>query len=141
MARNRSRAPESSPVPQEIGPDGWPVRDPERAAREEKAYSDGREREFQRRLRLCEEAVLKDRYGPALMDALRLCLDRKRPLPEWLGREVWATMVTVALKPRNRRAFEASTARRRKHYNRWAAVESFRDGRRELAELADALGG
>src|SRR4051794_16135634 len=102
MARRRSRAPQQPPVRQEVGPDGWPVedRDPERAAREEKAYRDRREREFQHRLRLCEEAALKDRYGPALMDALRLCLDRKRPLPEWLGQQVWASMVALALKPR-----------------------------------------
>jgi hypothetical protein len=73
------------------------------------------------------------------MDALKLCLDNKRPLPPWLAREIWGTLVHLYNKPRNRERFETMTARSQKHYNRWATVQSFRDERAELAAFAATL--
>jgi len=139
MRRRRSKQQISSvEPPQELDADGWRIeqrneRDPELARQR---LRNGIERRVQSLLRTCEQAVLKDRYFPAAMDALRLCLDHNLPLPDWLGKEVWANLVTVYAKPRNAKQYEVKTRWRAEQLDRWDTVREFRDRAPELTQIA-----
>ena len=73
-------------------------------------------------LALWETFLYDDEYVPALMEALKLCIDHKKPLPDWVAQRVWATMLADYNRPQNRKRFEKMTRRRKRHSDRWSAV-------------------
>jgi hypothetical protein len=124
MARNRKSPPEQSIIPKEI------LRAKEEAwSAHEEAWRRGHEAWLQGALRVCEEAAEKYGYAPAVMDALKLCIDFRRPLPDWLATQIWGSMAHLFNKPKNRKKFDLMTAHRGKHLTRWDAVTELRERR------------
>ena len=93
-------------------------------------------------LRACKRAVVKERYFPALMDALARCRKRNLPLQPWLHEEIWTILDhTYHAKAKNWKRHEAETKRREKHWQRYLDVEELlerRDERNKPSIPADA---
>lgn len=133
----RSKPPEP-PVPQEIGPDGWPIEDDTPCRLD--PPTDRREELFQRDLAACERAWLAGNF-PALFEAVVLCGEHKRPLPLWASRAV----LRILADQFNHGAPGSGGGRHTvprtehvenyKHFMRWDAVRELRDRRHELREL------
>jgi hypothetical protein len=138
MTTRRKVLPEPPVATYQTGIDGWPVGRNEAAI--EKASERQREIWLQGRMRVCENAFQKDAYGPALMEALQLCINYKRPLPDWLARQVWALMSRLYNKSKNRKRFDPMTERRLKHVKRWDAVNFVWENRKEVERRDRALG-
>jgi hypothetical protein len=136
MRRRRSKQQILSLEPQELDADGWSIEQMNERG-PELARQRLRMRSVQSRLLTCEQAFLKERYVPAAMDALRLCLDHDLPLPDWLGKVVWANLVTVYAKSRNAKQYEAKTRWRAEQLDRWGTVREFRDRAPELTQIAE----
>jgi hypothetical protein len=137
MRKRPHKKPEKVMEPEEIGVDGWPVNHDEHA--EHERWVQARLANAQRSLELFEQAVIKHRYFPALMDALDVCNQQRLPLPAWAGREIWAILERLYSNPRNRKRFEAMTARRKKHLDRFYVVQDLLDRRDELNQTRDTV--
>jgi hypothetical protein len=131
MARRRKRAP-ATQTPYPIGVDGRPIRSEAEEQRIEGAFQYRMKRDEAAFLRKLEREVVKNRYFPALMDALDYCRRKNLPLPAWLHDQVWAILDRVYnAKKKNWKRHEAETARREKHWRRYDAVEELLDRRYE----------